>query len=179
MCVHWFTKFQVSSIIVTSFRQGNNPPCPIVIAKRAPKKPTQIRARILQFSLRDLTTKGNGLLWRSKLFCQLLLTNRLKVIDFLKRIHIIITNNWELIIIMIIKIIIESLLSLYNYDNYCKLVANLKYFVSDLLTCCMVAQVLQNSVSMCLVLVYSVSSYLYSVLSYSYSVLTCLKISHA
>ena len=50
MCVYLHTKFQVSSIILTSFRQGvifPSPPPPTHThthtSKRTPKKPTQIR----------------------------------------------------------------------------------------------------------------------------------------
>ena len=44
MCVYLRTKFQVSSIIVMSFRQGVIlPPQPHPTAKQTPKKPTQIR----------------------------------------------------------------------------------------------------------------------------------------
>ena len=41
MCVNLRIKFQVSSIILTSFRDGGNFTRPS--SKRAPKKPTQIR----------------------------------------------------------------------------------------------------------------------------------------
>ena len=41
MCVNLCTKFQVSSIILMSFRRANVTPRPT--SKRAPKKPTQIR----------------------------------------------------------------------------------------------------------------------------------------
>ena len=47
MCVYLRTIFQVSSIIVTRFRQGGEgilfPPPPT--SKRTPKKPTQIRVK--------------------------------------------------------------------------------------------------------------------------------------
>ena len=46
MCVYLSTKFQVSSIILTSFRQGGNfTPLPLT-AKLTPKKPIQIRVKL-------------------------------------------------------------------------------------------------------------------------------------
>ena len=43
MSVYLCTKFQVSSITLTSFRQGDN--FPPTTSKRTPKKPTQIRVK--------------------------------------------------------------------------------------------------------------------------------------
>ena len=45
MCVYLLTKFQVSIIILTSFRQGviSPLPPPPLKSKRTPKKPTQTR----------------------------------------------------------------------------------------------------------------------------------------
>ena len=50
MCVYLRPKYQVSSIILTVFRQGRagNPPNP----KQAPKNPTQIRLKVLVFILK-------------------------------------------------------------------------------------------------------------------------------
>ena len=48
MCVYLRVKFKVSSIILTSFRQGlilSPPPPHTHTSKRNPKKPTQIRNR--------------------------------------------------------------------------------------------------------------------------------------
>ena len=46
MCVYLSTKFQVSSIILTSFRQGGDfTPLPLT-AKLTPKKPIQIRVKL-------------------------------------------------------------------------------------------------------------------------------------
>ena len=45
MCGYLRTKFQVSSISLTSFRQGVILPLPPTTSKRTPKKPTQIRAK--------------------------------------------------------------------------------------------------------------------------------------
>ena len=44
MCVYLCTKFQVSSLVLMSFRQGGNftPPLPPT-SKQPPKKPTQIK----------------------------------------------------------------------------------------------------------------------------------------
>ena len=47
MSVYFYAKFEVSSIIVTSFRQGNPP----TTSKRTPKKPTQIRAKVWKLFL--------------------------------------------------------------------------------------------------------------------------------
>ena len=44
MIVYLRAKFQVSSIILTSFRQGGNSPDPLT-SKRTPKKPTQISVK--------------------------------------------------------------------------------------------------------------------------------------
>ena len=46
MCVYLSTKFQVSSIILTSFKHGCNPPPPLPSAKRTIKKPIQIKVNI-------------------------------------------------------------------------------------------------------------------------------------
>ena len=46
VCVLTYTKFQVFSIILTSFRQGEEfYPSPTPTSKRDPKKPTKIRAK--------------------------------------------------------------------------------------------------------------------------------------
>ena len=42
MVVYLHAQFEVSSIILTGFRQGGNPP---PTSKRTPKKPTQIRVK--------------------------------------------------------------------------------------------------------------------------------------
>ena len=50
MCVYLRAKFEVSRIIITSFRQGVvlhcPPPPPTINSKRTPRKPTQIRVKI-------------------------------------------------------------------------------------------------------------------------------------
>ena len=43
MGVYLRAKFEVSSIILTGFRQGAIPPHPPATSKRTPKKPNQIR----------------------------------------------------------------------------------------------------------------------------------------
>ena len=48
MCVYLGTKFQVSSIIPTSFRQGAI--LPLGTSKRTSKKPTQIRIKVQEIS---------------------------------------------------------------------------------------------------------------------------------
>ena len=48
MGVYLRAKFQVSSIILTSFRQGGNFTPPSSTSKQTPKKPTQIRVNFLQ-----------------------------------------------------------------------------------------------------------------------------------
>ena len=57
MCVHLCTKFKVSSIILTSFRQGIIflPPSPS--SKLTPKNPTQIRVK--KTTQRNLSMKVN------------------------------------------------------------------------------------------------------------------------
>ena len=63
MCVYLRSKFQVSSIILTSFRQmggGNftpNPPTHTPTLKRTPKKPTQIRVKQFAPDLNSLILK--------------------------------------------------------------------------------------------------------------------------
>ena len=51
MCVYLYTKFQVSNIILTSFRQGGKfPPSPSSLPpspQKNTKKPTQIRVKLL------------------------------------------------------------------------------------------------------------------------------------
>ena len=59
MCVYLRTIFQVPSIILTSFRQGNftlTPPPPT--SKRTPKEPTQIRVKSKKLSIS--ISKDNG-----------------------------------------------------------------------------------------------------------------------
>ena len=46
MCLYLCAKFEVSSIILMSFRQGDNFTPPPPTSKRTPKKPTQIRVNI-------------------------------------------------------------------------------------------------------------------------------------
>ena len=49
MCLNFCTKFQVSRIVLTSFRQresGGNPPPPCPTSKQAPKTPTQIKVEM-------------------------------------------------------------------------------------------------------------------------------------
>ena len=64
--VYFYAKFEVSSIIVTSFRQGNPP----TTSKRTPKKPTQIRAKVWKLFLHSfivsdiLVQKLRRLGWR-------------------------------------------------------------------------------------------------------------------
>ena len=57
MCVYLRTKFQVSSIILTSFRQGGN----FTPKKRAPKKRTQIRVKIPGANLKHLRNSSSKL----------------------------------------------------------------------------------------------------------------------
>ena len=46
--VYLHTKFQVSSIILTSFRRGNFAPPTTTTTKRTPQNPTQITAKCVQ-----------------------------------------------------------------------------------------------------------------------------------
>ena len=60
MGVYLCTKFQVSSIILTSFRQRANFTSLPHTAKRTPKKPTQIRVKLMFFMiLINLKISGN------------------------------------------------------------------------------------------------------------------------
>ena len=60
MCLYLCGKFEVSRIILTSFRRGNPPTS--TTSKRTPKKPTQIRAKVWKlflhsFIVRDILVK--------------------------------------------------------------------------------------------------------------------------
>ena len=60
MCVDLRNKFQVSGIILTSFRQGGNS-LPPPTSKRTPKEPTQISVKllfVLQKSLLKIITNS-------------------------------------------------------------------------------------------------------------------------
>ena len=62
MCLYIRTNFQVSSIILTSFRIANITPSPTTTttAKRIPKKPTQIRFKAVTFSCIPKTSSKHG-----------------------------------------------------------------------------------------------------------------------
>ena len=58
MCVYLHTNFQVSNIILTSFRQGVILPAPPPTSKQTPKKSTQIRVKstpMLLFTLLSIS----------------------------------------------------------------------------------------------------------------------------
>ena len=61
MGVYLRAKFEVSSVILTSFRRGNSPPHP-PISKRTPKKATEIRVKLASLSLDNKWNKYTILL---------------------------------------------------------------------------------------------------------------------
>ena len=63
MCVYLHTKFQVSSKILTSFRQGVILPPPTL--KRTPKEPTQIRVK----NLKESNKKYKNIVTNKKTSC--------------------------------------------------------------------------------------------------------------
>ena len=62
MGVYLRAKFEVSSVILTSFRQGVIPPHTPPISKRTPKKATEIRVKLASLSLDNKWNKYTILL---------------------------------------------------------------------------------------------------------------------